>query len=89
MEIYIFNEELDFVGVIDSFISFRWVRRYHKSGEFELHLSLTYESLKMLKEDYILWKKDDLEAGVISYRELKQDEKGKEGLVIKGNFITS
>lgn len=88
MEIYIFNEELDFVGVIDSFISFRWVRRYHKSGEFELHLSLTYESLKMLKEDYILWKKDDLEAGVISHRELKQDTKGDEILVVKGSFLT-
>jgi hypothetical protein len=89
VDIYVFNEELDFVGVIDSFISLRWVRRYHKSGEFELHLSLTYKSLKMLKEDYILWKKDDLEAGFISYRELKQDAKGKEVLVIKGNFITS
>lgn len=89
MDIYIFNEELDFVGIIDSFISFRWVRRYHKAGEFELHLSLTYKALKMLKKDYIIWKKDDLETGVISYRGLKQDAQGKEILVIKGSFLTS
>ena len=43
----------------------------------------------MLKEGYILWKKDDQEAGVISYRELKQDTKGNEILIVKGNFITS
>ena len=89
MDIYVFNEELNFIGIIDNFNSLRWVRRYHKSGEFELHLSLTYKSLKMLREGYIICKKDDQEAGVISYRQLKQDEKGKETLIIKGNFITS
>ncbi len=88
MDIYIFTEDLNFIGVIDSFISFRWVRRYHKAGEFELHLSLTNKGLSMLKKNYIIYKKGDAEAGVISYRELKQDSKGKEALVIKGSFLT-
>lgn len=88
MDIYIFTEDLNFIGIIDSFISLRWVRRYHKAGEFELHCSLTTKTLKMLKKNYLIWKRGDSEAGFITYRQLKQDDQGKEVLIIKGIFIT-
>ncbi len=88
MELYIFDRDLNFQGILESFFSLRWVRRYSKCGEFELHCSLTSETLQLLQKGNVVWKKDDLEAGYIEYRNLSQDSEGKEALVVKGKFLT-
>ncbi|MCB2354335.1 siphovirus ReqiPepy6 Gp37-like family protein [Clostridium estertheticum] len=89
MEIYVFNRNLESIGMIDSFTSLIWTRRYYKSGEFELHCDLTPQNLKMLERGNIIYKTGDVEAGYIEYRNFKQDTEGKEILVIKGKFLTS
>src|SRR5665648_504005 len=63
MELYIFDASLNFVGLLDNFISLQWTRRYAKYGEFELHCSLNPENLALLVRGNIVWKKDDPEAG--------------------------
>lgn len=88
MELYVFNRDLSFKGILDDFISFRWVRRYYKSGEFELQCKLTSETLNLLQKENIIYKKGDTEAGYIEFRNLKQDTEGEEILVIKGKFLT-
>lgn len=88
MELYIFDRDLNFQGVLESFFSLRWVRRYSKCGEFELHCNLTSETLQLLQKGNVVWKKGDLEAGYIEYRNLKQDTEGKETLIVKGKFLT-
>jgi hypothetical protein len=65
-----------------------WIRRYYKSGEFELQCALTPESLGLLERENIVYKKGDIEAGYIEIRNLKQDQDGKEILVVKGKFLT-
>lgn len=88
MELYIFDRELNFQGILEEHFSLRWVRKYSKCGEFELHCALTPDTLKLLKKGNVIWKKDDEEAGYIEHRHLKQDTTGKEVLVIKGKFLT-
>ena len=88
MELYIFNRGLTFQGIFESYYSLRWVRKYSKCGIFELHCNITSETLSLLKRGNIVWKKDDLEAGYIEYRNLMQDTEGKEVLVVKGKFFT-
>lgn len=89
MELYIFDRNLNFKGIIESFTSLQWTRRYYKTGEFELQCVLTIENLVLLQKENIIYKKDDTEAGYIEYRNLKQDTEGKEVLVIKGKFLTN
>ena len=36
----------------------------------------------------MIWKNDDLEGGYIEYRNISQDEDGKEILVVRGKFLT-
>lgn len=86
--LYIFDKDLNFQGIMEGYFSLRWVRRYSKCGEFELHCGLSIESLNLLKKGNIVWKKDDSEAGYIEYRNLKQDNEGKEVLVVRGKFVT-
>lgn len=89
MELYVFDRNLNFIGITESFNSLIWVRRYNKSGDFELNCSLTDSDLSLLARGNIIYKKGDTEAGYIEYRNLKQDTEGKEVLVIKGKFLTS
>ncbi len=88
MELYIFDRELNFKGILESYFSLIWTRKYSKCGEFELHCNLTPETLKLLQRGNVIWKKDDLEAGYIEYRNLSQDSNGQETLVVKGKFLT-
>lgn len=88
MELYIFDKDLNFQGILENYSSLIWRRKYSKCGEYELHCSLTMETLNLLKKGNIIWKKDDLEAAYIEYRNLRQDREGKEVLAIKGKFLT-
>ena len=88
MELYIFDKELNFKGILESYFSLIWTRKYSKCGEFELHCSLTSKTLKLLQRGDVIWKKGDSEAGYIEYRNLTQDTTGKEVLVLKGKFLT-
>lgn len=89
MELFIFNREIEFQGIFESYYSFIWRRKYHQAGEFELHCLLTDNTLKLLKKGNIITKKDDLEAAYITYRNLTQDEEGQEVLEVRGHFLTN
>jgi hypothetical protein len=67
----------------------RWIRRYSKSGELELHCALSAETLNLLQRDNIIYKKDDVEAGYIETRQLKMGVDGNEYLEVKGKFLTN
>jgi hypothetical protein len=88
MELYIYNRNLELQGIIDNFTSLRWVRRYYSSGWFELQCALTSKNLDLLAKENIIYKKDGTEAGCIGYRNLNEDDVGKEVLVVKGKLLT-
>ena len=89
IELYVFDKELNLLGMIDSFTSLLWTRRYNTCGEFELNCDLTKDNLALLQEENIIYKKDTTECGVISYIDYKLDTEGKEVIVCKGKFATT
>ncbi|EJO5347295.1 siphovirus ReqiPepy6 Gp37-like family protein [Clostridium botulinum] len=89
MDLYILNNNLELIGMLDTFISLRWVRRYYKSGEFQLNCMLDMNNLKLLKPQNIIYKKGDLEAGYIDTLQIKLNEDGKEYLEARGKFLTN
>lgn len=88
MELYIFDREVDFKGILEGYTSLIWRRRYSKHGDFELHCALTFENLELLKKGNVIWKNDDEEAGYIQYRNLNINNDGDEVLVVQGKFLT-
>lgn len=88
MELYVFDRELGFKGLLEGYYSLSWVRRYSKCGEFELNCGLTPKALELLQRENIIYKKDGVEAGYIEYRNISEDAEGKEVLKIKGKFLT-
>ena len=88
MEISIYDRDMNFQGIIEKFSSLRWIRRYHRSGSFELHCALTSDTLKLLKVENIILIRGKHEAGYIEYRNIKQNKDGTETLVVMGMFLT-
>lgn len=88
MEIYVFDKDLNVQGILGSYSSLIWRRRYSKHGDFELHCALTEENLSLLKKGNVLWKNDDEEGGYIQYRKLAMNTNGDEVLAIQGRFLT-
>lgn len=48
MLLYILDETLDTMGIIDNFYSLSWAERYHDSGTFELEIPIIYEGSSLL-----------------------------------------
>ncbi|QNU66913.1 siphovirus ReqiPepy6 Gp37-like family protein [Ruminiclostridium herbifermentans] len=84
MELYIYNSELELLGLVDIFDSLRWRRRYFQPGEFELHLKATAENIALFQEQYIVARHNTVEAGIIENIEISTDN-----LVVKGRFLSS
>ena len=74
IELYIYNSNREFAGIVESFEYLRWMRRYSQCGSFELKAIATPENIELLKEGNIIWKNDDEEAGIIEHLELSQPE---------------
>lgn len=65
MDLYILSHDIELQGVIDSYRSLRWRRRYFEPGEFELHCSATAENIVLLQEGNVIHRLDRDEAGII------------------------
>ena len=88
MELYILNKNLELQGIVDSFQTLIWTRKAQEVGNFQLNLSPSEDNLNLLKKDYLVFRKDSKEIGVINHIEYKL-ETSKETLEIKGNFASN
>lgn len=73
MELYVYNEHFEFVGIIDSFKSLRWRRRFYVHGEVELHVKASEANYEYLKRGYTIAREDRREAAYIESRILKEN----------------
>ncbi|SHJ64653.1 virus ReqiPepy6 Gp37-like protein [Hathewaya proteolytica DSM 3090] len=87
MELYVFNPQYEFVGIIEGYSSFRWIRRFYNCGEFELHIPINTRNLELLVEDNLILKNDDTEVAIITSRQLKLNTNGMQELTIHGRFM--
>ncbi len=87
MQLYIYNQSRELMGIVESFEYLRWTRRYSQCGSFEIKAIATPENTELLKEGNILWKNDDEEAGIIEHLQLSQTE--QEIITASGRFATS
>lgn len=85
--LYVFNDDLELVGVIDNFISLRWRRKYYEAGEFELVVAPFENNLKYLQKGNLVVRKNYTEAAIIDTKEYQDDGSNIE-LKVSGNFLS-
>lgn len=88
MDLIVADRNFNKIGTANNRKSLRWVRRYRETGEFEIHCPATKKNITQLQRGHVIIKPGDPEAGFIKYRNLKEDDDGKEILVVKGDFLT-
>ena len=87
MELYVYGNTRQLIGVVESFEYLRWTRRYSQCGDFELKAIATPENIVLLTLGNLLWKSDDEEVGIIEHLEMSQAD--KETITVSGRFATS
>lgn len=86
--LYVFDKELNFLGVVDQFISLRWRRKYYEAGEFELVVAPYQNNINLLsKKDNIIIRQDYNEAALIDTIEFNDDGNNVQ-LKVSGNFLS-
>ncbi|WP_339194255.1 siphovirus ReqiPepy6 Gp37-like family protein [Paenibacillus sp. FSL P4-0176] len=83
--IRIIDRNFNLLGEIDDYESLQFTRRFYRAGEFELHIALHKQSVDQLQKENIIVVDNQMhKAGIIQYRQIGQDDKGIETLIIKG-----
>lgn len=58
-DIYIFDSDLQLVGIVDAFKSLIWAKRYKENGDCELYVPATPENLVLCRKGYFILRDDD------------------------------
>ena len=58
-DVYILNEDLQMIGVVDAYKSLIWATRYRELGDFELYVRATTEALDLLRIGRYVVREDD------------------------------
>ena len=85
--LYIFDRDLNFLGVIDEFISLRWRRKFFEAGEFELVVAPYENNIRLLQKDNLIMRSEYTEAAVIDTKSYSDDGKNVQ-LSVAGNFAS-
>lgn len=88
MELYIYDENLDLAGILDTATDVIWHRVFTTAGDFEIHAPATELALSLLKDQYLVTKKDTVEFGIIESIMIEQNEEG-ESIKACGRFGSS
>ena len=89
MNLYILDNNLNELKVIDTYESFIWAERYNKSGDFELHTVVSDEILKYCKLDYFIVGSFSDRAMIIEEIKVVADIENGNHIIIKGRSLES
>lgn len=90
MNIYVLNESLERIAIIDNYTSIIWTNRYYEAGDFELYLQATSDLIAVLQEDYYLIREGHEDnAMIIESIEISTDIELGNFLTIRGRCLKS
>jgi hypothetical protein len=90
--IRIMDSDLSIVAEIEDYESLVWTRRWHRPGEFELHINRHKKYAdELIRGRLIMVDGDPARCGIIRYREINLNKQGKlsEGWRIRGYSLAS
>ena len=67
MILHIFDEDINLIGMLDNYISLKWTEDYFDRGSFTLVCGDTEKNIKLLQENYFIYKKGKNTAMIIRY----------------------
>lgn len=89
MDIYILNQSFEKIGVIDTYSSIIWTKRYYTAGDFELYMPASQEILNLIQIDYYLQRVDDDSLMIVENIEIQTDAENGNFIIISGRSAES
>lgn len=89
MDIYVYNSNLERIGLIDVYQSLIWTKRYYQLGDFELYIPASTGLFEILQKDNILVREDDDSLMVIEHIEITTDVETGNYIIVSGRSIES
>lgn len=86
MNIYILNDDLQIVGVVNKYSALQWVDTWSKEGSFQLWAPLNDENSSLLTKGNLVWIEEDT-LGVIQRVVRELDEEGERTISVSGKFV--
>lgn len=84
IDIYVLDDDLNQIGIIDNYTSLLWVNRYKDEGDCELYIEATNKNLSILKKGNYLSRLDDDMVCRIEKVELTTDAENGNYLIVTG-----
>lgn len=81
MDIYVYNSDVEIVGVIDKYKSIVWNRKYFEAGTFEIVLPATKLNSRYIQKRRLISRAGDSEVGLITAINITDDN--EDGRMIK------
>lgn len=88
MNIFIFDKELNRIGLANSYSYLKTTNCYNKVGSLDIHVPSTLENFELLKKDNIIYRSGDEEAFYIENRQIISSENGEEVLKISAKSLS-
>ena len=86
MNFYIYNEDLELIGVIEDHVSLVWSDRYDEIGDFELVIGYDFDIFKILKKDLFCSTDYSKHWGIIEKIEMGSDDDGNRQITVSGRM---
>lgn len=83
-DVYVYNQALELVGIVDSYKSLIWASRYHSVGDCEIYIRASVENLALMQKNYYLVRPDADMVCQIKKIEIDTDAENGNYLVVTG-----
>lgn len=87
MKLFVLNKNFEIVGVMDSYYSIEWVRRYYNTGDFVLKTIANSETVELLKEDNYIVREDDEMIVQIEKKNISTNSESGNDITVSGRSV--
>ena len=88
MVIYVFNEQLQRIGLLNLYTALQWNEVWGDSGSFQLWAIFNRENSQLLVSNNLIWTEEE-QLGVIEVVKKSIDDDGRASIVVSGRFLES
>lgn len=89
MDLWIYTEDFEALGIVDTATSIIWANRFRQCGDFEIYISASAAMLDLLQEDRLVIRPDDEMVGIIEQVKTGTDVEDGDYIIASGRCARS
>lgn len=89
MDLFVLDQNLEAIAIVDTYNSLIWTDRYQECGDFELYRSISKELLEYIKQDYYLVNNESEHTMIIEKLLINSDPEEGNHITVTGRSLES